>query len=538
MSLALVCATTVAAADRSPPEIIATWSGGQVLRGDYDSWRNVEGLEDNPDAIREFIFVQSFAELARKRGAESDIRVKLGIEIARRRSLGKALQDRAVAAVKVTDEEIEALRLAHPEAFTQPRKLLLRTVYKKLGDDPVSISAVRAQMQAIHQKLLDGADFTEIARRESESQSRFKDGSIGFVDPDEMPTAIGEAVRGLISGAISKLVESGGAVMFFLCDKVKDAAKPTADEVRAKLRKNLTQIRKKEAEQLLGENLLESADIEINPESEGTVLRVGDYRLDAKSLVVLMKIKIPTSSPSDWDDGARRKLLRNWAIGWLEDRRASALGLDKSAPSAEILRWQPTQVLARDELVRRIDKTLEPPTAEAMRRHFTGNANRYREPERTRLSTIQFGMLSPKKGAEVARLLVARAELAEKQINSGDLSFADAARRYSTAPFAARGGDAGTLTRPQIGALGSVAKKAISELKLGEHTGLLRLRSGLWMFEVHAREPARKQTFTEASAAIKRELRDEQVKALEVRLREELWARSKININPVQPAKD
>jgi parvulin-like peptidyl-prolyl isomerase len=531
LSLALSCCAAAVAADPSIPEIVATWNGGSVSRSDYDSWRRTQNLEDSPDSIREFIFVQHLAAMAQKRGAQNETRVKIENEIARRKILSAALHEHAFAAIKITDDEIEKLRLQYPSAFMRPRKLMLRDIYKKLGDDPGAADSIRAQMESLRQQLIDGADFGEIARRESESQSRFQDGRLGFIDPDKLPPGIADAVRGLAPGKFSELVENDGATMFFYCEQIKEGEIPSAEEVRAKLRANLTRMRKKEVEETLGKNLLDSAKVEVNPASTETVLRVGDYRLTAEAFAALMKIKVPTSTPADWDDKARRKLLRNWAIGILEEKRSVELGIDKSVSTAEALRWQPLMVDARSELVHRIDKELTPPGSEALHRHFVENAKRYRMPEQIKLGVIEFGKPS-KKDLTATKLLVARARTAERQIESGEISFADAARRYSIAPSASRGGDAGTLNRWQIGSLGALAGKAIAQRKPGEHTGLLNLESGLWMFEVRGREPARRMTFDEAKSAIMQELRKRQITDLEKRIREEQWQRLDIHINP------
>jgi parvulin-like peptidyl-prolyl isomerase len=529
LSLALSCWAPAVAADPPLPEIVATWSGGSVSRGDYDSWRRTESLEDSPDAIREFIFVQHFAAVARKRGAENETRVKIENEIARRKILSAALREHAFATIKITDDEIGKLHLQYPSAFKRPRKLMLRDIYKRLGEDPRVADSIRSQMESLRQQLLDGADFGEIARRESESQSRFQDGRLGFIDPDKLPPGIADAVRGLAPGKFSELVENDGAVMFFYCEQIKEGETPSTKEVRAKLRSNLIRIRKQEVEDRLGEDLQNSAKVEINPVSTETVLRVGDYRLSAEAFAALMKIKVPTSTPADWDDKARRKLLRKWATGVLEEQRALELGIDKSISTAEALRWQPVMVAARSELVHRIDKELTPPRSEALQRHFVENASRYRVPEQIKLGVIEFGKPS-KKDPTAAKQLIARARSAERQIETGEISFADAARRYSIAPSASRGGDAGTLSRWQIGSIGALAGKAIAQHKPGEHTGLLNLESGLWMFEVRGREPARKMTFEEAKAAIKQELRKQQITDLEKRIREEQWQKLAIHI--------
>jgi parvulin-like peptidyl-prolyl isomerase len=530
LSLALTFCTVAVAAESPSPEIVATWTGGSVSRSDYDSWRKVENLEDSADTIREFIFVQHFAAQARKHGAQNDAQLKIENEIGRRKILSAALREQAYAAIRITNDEIEKLRLQYPSAFMRPRKLMLRDIYKKLGDDPGKADRIRAQMKTLRQQLIDGADFGEIARRESESQSRFQDGRLGFIDPDKLPPGVADAVRGLAPGKFSELVENDGAAMLFYCEQIKDGVTPSAEEVRAKLRKNLINMRKKEVESTLGEHLLESAKVEINPASTETVLRVGDYRLSAEAFAALMKIKVPTSTPADWDDKARRKLLRNWAIGILEERRAVALGIDKSVSTAETLRWQPLMVDARSELVHRIDKELTPPGGEALHRHFVENAKRYRVPEQIKLGVIEFGKPS-KKDLTAARQLVARARTAERQIESGELSFADAARRYSKAPSASLGGDAGTLNRWQIGSLGALAGKAVAQRKPGEHTGLLNLESGLWMFEVRGREPARRMSFDEAKASITQELRKQQIAELQSQIREEQWQRLDIHIN-------
>lgn len=494
--------------------VIATWNGGRLERADHDSWRTFHQLEESPDAIRERVFVDSLAALARERGVEQERSFQLELEMLRQQVLIPVLRQRVESAVTVSDEELEILRRSRPEAFSRPRKLRLRNIYKSLGSDPEKI---RARMRKIHGQLLAGADFKELAGLESESQSRFREGRLGFLAPEDLPPKIAAAVRDLTPGQISDLVEHDDGLTIFLCEDVREAKVPTADEVRDKLRKNLLRQRSREAWTGFQAELLKAAAPRIDPASTTTVLTMEGYQLRAEAMVELLALRLPDKELSDLTPAQRQRLLRTWASGVLAVRRAVELGLDRDPELASALRWRHLGALAHRELVRRVDERLRAPSDDELRRHFTANTKRYREPATCDLAVIHFG---GKSDAD-QRQRVQEANDVARRLAAGKLTFEEAARRHSTHPSAATGGAIGWRNRVQIAAWGPVVSNALRQLEPGQQSGLLNLESGLWIFELRGQRDERLLSFEEVEDQVRQQVRNQQIRELESAVREE-----------------
>jgi len=518
----LACAAAVAepGGDSAP---VATWHGGSLSRADYQSWLEFQGVEDSPEAIRELVLVQTLAAISREKGLDQEPRMRLEVEALDQRLLVPALRREVLAGVKVSDQEVEALYRQNPQAFQGPRKLRLLNLYKRLGTTPDGAAAVRGRMAVLHRQLLEGADFETLARRESESQTRFRGGHLGYVDPDALPPAVSAVVRDLKPGQISPPVEHGDGVTIFLCEEVRAARTPNPDAVREKIR---TQLARRQGRQRWAEVealLLATGAPRLTPDSPKTVLEMSDYRMSAEDLATLVAMRLDGKKPTDLDRAQREKLLRDWAQGVLNVRHAIALGLHQDPRIAAALRWQRLRLLANRELVRRVEARFQPPTEEVIRAHFAAHRKRYQELASYDLSLIHFrgeDDLDAGPGSASAER-IAQAETVVHRIETGELSFEEAARRYSIHPSAAQGGRIGWLPQRQAVAWGATGIHALRQLEPGQQSGLLHLESGLWLFHLHARREARPLSFEDAREQIQQELGQQRVTALESALREE-----------------
>lgn len=507
-----------AAAQQTSTDVVATWRGGSLTRGEYDSWRTYRGLEDSPGTIRELVFVHSMATAGETRASADadDLRTRLELEVVRRNLLLAPLRDRIEATATVRDEEVEDLLRAHPEAFHQARRLLLRNLYKRLGKGGEA-GGVRARMEEIHHRLREGADFETLARTESESQTRFRGGRLGFVTADELPPPVAEAVRDLEPGEISAVVEYGNGLSIFRCDEVREARDPTRADQRAKVHARLLRQRRKQVWADFIDALWEAAETELHPASETTVLEMEGYRLTAAGLSVLFELQGRDAVLGELDTSAVESFLRTWGREVLAVRRAIELGLDREPEIAAALHWKRIEARAHRELVRRIDARLGEPGEKELRRFFAAEPERFRHPPSYEIAVLRF----PLGEGATRRERVEAARRVERRLAGGELTFAEAARRHSNHPTAAAGGYLGWIPRSRAVAWGPVVTSALRQMRPGDRSGLLRLESALWIFELRGERPARAMTFEEAEPQITRELRRQQIRRLERRVREE-----------------
>lgn len=523
----LLASALLACAQSSKPDgLLAVWDGGQLDHETYRDWIGLQGVEPGPETIRNLAIIRSLAEAARERGVADSPSVELAAEAAWQRILLPALDRYLDSRVEISDAEIEALAREHPDAFEQPRKLLLRGIYKRLSDQPHERRALREQMQALRAQVVNGADLAALAAAESESQNRFRDGNLGYVDPQSLPPAVREKVEALGVGDISPLIEHGGGLAFYACEGIRPASRPGPEDLRNRLRQNLFRQRRGELGQQLTDEL--SNRVAVSPDDDPALI-VGDYALPAGWFDALVRQRLPERDPDSLDPRQRRRLLAEWGQRVAMADRAEALGLAETEPQAAALRWRREEVLATDELRFRVDQRLQSPAEDDLRELFEQQRDRLRLPGAYRLAAIQFADSADKLNA--ATLAQARQTLAG--VDDGSLDFAAAAREFSTHSSADRGGDLGWLTRQQLGAIDIRLLRPVRELSPGENTGLVYSKSGLWVVKLLEHRDPRPMTFEQAREALERTFRQQQIERLQVEVREQHQAGINLEIRPI-----
>jgi len=506
--------------------VLATWSGGTLLRADHESWRAAHNVDEGPEAIQEQVFVESLAAATRERGVGSDRRLQFMLQAARQRVLTRALKSRVLATHPVTDAEVEQTVREQPAAFQQPRKLRLRTIYLRSDPSPAARQAARERMAGIRRRLLEGTPFEEIARDESESQSRFRDGDLGYLAPEDLPPPVAEAVRELLPGELSDAVEHGEGISIFRCEEIRAPKEPGPEELRRKVRAVLERHRARTTWASFEQELLDSASAQLDAESPTAPLVMDGYQLSAEDFEALIALHRSGDQGTDLDAGGRDGVLRYWAIDVLAARRAEALGLDEDPAVSAALRWRVLDVLAKAELVRRVDERLGEPDEASLRALYDAHPQRYAGPEMLDVALIHFGADDGPDRREVVR----RAQEVARQLDHGEIGFDAAARLYSQHHSASVGGRIGWRTRTQVGQWGPIQARVVRQLEPGERSGVVRTDSGLWMFELRARRPAPPPSFDTAREKLLADWKKLRIRELEVVVREEQLARVDLEI--------
>ena len=566
-----VCSAVASDTDDSP--VLATWNDGKITQDELASWQAFQtrgrkagsvaagpaseapqsaetsqasqesasedaagpaaGSEPGPseESLRELAFWKILAASAEEAHLDTTPRVRFAIEATRQAILAPILRDEIVSKVTVSDDEVEALRKAHPEAFHRPRKLKLRNIYLRFTT-PDQAPAIRRHMEEIHQELENGASFADLAEQESESQSAPRGGAIGWVDPEKLPPAVTAAVRGLKPGEITPPVEHGEGISLFLCEEVREGHVPSADEVRTKIRTQLERTSRRKAWDDFEQSLLDKAAPKIDPEASTTVLSLPGYHLSADDFAVLVKA-IPAGAVVTPNAQQRKSILETWARHVVEVQRAIELGLDQRPDVARALRWKRLETLAQAELARRLQEMLPEPTEKELHAEYESRRRKLTEPGAFDLEAIFFG----KAEGEGGRALVERATKVVQQIASGELSFGDAARKYSKLPSAAAGGALGWVTTRQVALWGPTVSGAIRNLEPGQTTELLHRESGLWVYALLGTREARSLPFEEVEPQLHKMWAEKQVPDLAATLRRQELERAGFALHPADAPK-
>lgn len=498
-------------------KVIACYRGGSISSAEYDGFLRSEGREpsDQVDigAVRQIAIMKTFAAAAEERGADQDLAPKLD-EI-RRVKLSNALEKHVGAEVTVSQAEVEAIRRDYPEAFVKARKLLLYNIFKSAPTGGTATATIRTTMEDIHRQLETGIDFSELARRESESQTRFDGGRIGFVEPNQLAPPIAAVAKGLIEGQVSEVIEHPGGFTILKCQSIRESTRPSEEEVREKIRINLRRqvVKRNWSDYLKG--LLDEAQPEYDlsvvraeDNEEAAIVRFSGRWLTVGEVRTVAAARGSTRSLENYSNEQLQALIQDHLLQRLCADRAVSLGL-QSADIENKLRWRRLVLLGEMEgefLARQQVAPIEQDEVVAV---FEANRSNFEQPKQWKVAVIRFGV--PETGQIVDRLADAGSVL--ERIRRGEISFGDAARSVSDHPSALRGGELGWLRDAQVASLGPRVLPLVKELGPGETSEIVRFEDGLWIFELLDSRESRLLDFSEAEAEVRAALEKQRMKS-------------------------
>ena len=125
----------------------------------------------------------------------------------------------------VSEEEVRAYYARNRERFRAGRRWRVRQIVARTEDEAEKLRA----------KLLQGASFEEVARRESQGPEREKGGDLGFFESGELPESIEAVVKYLDEGEISRVVGSPSGYHLFQVTERRSAGIRTMDSVREEI---------------------------------------------------------------------------------------------------------------------------------------------------------------------------------------------------------------------------------------------------------------------------------------------------------------
>lgn len=515
------------------PELAATYKGGRITADEYRSWLASSQLEDDPAQRRSRLGQIAMARVLSAdlvaRGGDREPAVAGQLADLEDRVLGQALERHLLREVRVTDAEVEQALRENDADRHHPRRVQLANLFKRVpaGASAAERQAVRSRIEELRRQILAGADFAELARRESDSQTRFRGGRMGVASPGQLPPELERVAFQLGQGQVSEVLEHPEGFTLLKCLFIFPERTMPVDEARHKLRAHLESAADdRHREEVLKAALVRRplvvelpAEAIRSAEPARVIARFGERVVTAGDLDRWLG-GAGRAGEIELGDDALRSVLLERARLHAGARRAAELHLDAAAEVGAQLAWGRLRILATEEMGRRVRDAFQKPTDEELRARFESSRQRRVQPVRFRASVLRFGWdeLPPP-----ARFRKAEAVLA--RVRAGGLSFEQAVRELSTHPSSSRGGDLGWLTSRGLAYLGPSVVATIKQLEVGAVGPLVQQDDALWAVRLTGREPERPQTFEEARRDLQRELGNERAQSIQKRIEDELLAR-------------
>jgi parvulin-like peptidyl-prolyl isomerase len=101
-----------------------------------------------------------------------------------------------------------AMTLLGPGPARNPEIWLFQIVVKADKSDPDDIERAQEKIENLYKQLADGAEFQELARRNSEAQNSREGGDMGWMGEGVLPPVLDENAFGLTPGYLSEIIKS------------------------------------------------------------------------------------------------------------------------------------------------------------------------------------------------------------------------------------------------------------------------------------------------------------------------------------------
>jgi parvulin-like peptidyl-prolyl isomerase len=200
-------------------------------------------------------------ELARQKVTEDLLRIRLERDLVLQKYIEQQFSDK----VKVTDIDMMTYYESHLELLKQPA--LVRVSHILIQTDPkwekARIQEAKQKIESIQNKLKKGQDFAALAREHSDGTARTNGGDMGYVRAGQLGNQFEKAVFALKPGTVSDIIKADNGFHLFKVTDKKVETILSYDSVKERIRQALLQEKIKQAADLYGKKLRETAKVEI-----------------------------------------------------------------------------------------------------------------------------------------------------------------------------------------------------------------------------------------------------------------------------------
>ena len=172
--------------------------------------------------------------------------------------------------VSVNEPEIEKYYQEHIAEYTEPSKVRLREVVVRF-DASSEFEAVD-KAKRLHEDLVQGASFAEVARLHSDSSTRDAGGDLGFFEKGELAEPLNEAAFNLAPGEMSEVLRMGSAFYIVKVEEKTEEQTLPVEDVRKTIADSIYQEKVQEQSKKYITTLREQAIIviQLDPKPKGT----------------------------------------------------------------------------------------------------------------------------------------------------------------------------------------------------------------------------------------------------------------------------
>ena len=234
----------------TPEQIDAQFKGQQkdLLRGMIDQSLMVQRAKDMNINV-EADLTKRLDEVRQQNGLATIDELQKGVEASglswedykttiRNGLLQKEVVQREVGSrVDITTEELQQYYDAHKQEFTLPERVVLYEISMSTeGKSPEEMAAVRAKVEGLRTSVLNGDDFSRVARLYSQGSTAKDGGALGTFKRGELSPQIEDIVFQLKKYQLTDVIQTRTGFEFLLVEDHLEAGLQDIDKVQTQIR--------------------------------------------------------------------------------------------------------------------------------------------------------------------------------------------------------------------------------------------------------------------------------------------------------------
>lgn len=517
----------------TPPAdpVLASFGAQSITQSDVDAFFVAgAGRQREPrEILRDMALTATLAQAAENFGLDTEPVLAMQLRRLADRPWIRTLESKVRADNEPTEEAVAEYLDDNRSKLEKPRKIRLWNIFKRSPSNASKAQrgTVRDQMQAIHQRLLSGEDFGAIAKLESEAVNRFRGGKMGAVPPGQLKKAVDDIAFALAEGETSPIIDVGEGFVILRNAGFVEATTMSEEDALERIRSAMRRWNYEAAWEALRAELFAADGVVFDDDAVAAATAETEIGRISGDIVTYGEIDRFARSqgageqPARLTDARIRSVFLAQAFGRLAAARSRELALEPAPERSSEVHWRQQKLLADAEIERQAQAAMTKISEQEALAFFEAHPKFFALPAQALISLFQRRLDEGDKQTVGAQTAVARQAL--ERIQSGEISFADAARELSQHPSAAAGGDIGWKPRRWAAALGPNVLNAFDKLEPGQMTDVVR-QDHLWILQLRDRREGRAQTFDEVREQARWGVEQERLKALSAELKAEALA--------------
>jgi len=121
----------------------------------------------------------------------------------------KVIQQEVGSRLDIGQDEVKQYYDAHKDEFNRPEQVDLGEIFLGTeGKSPEEIAAIRIKTEDLHNRLVKGEDFTELAKRYSEGSTAKEGGDLGTFERGQLSPQLEDVVFKLQKGQVTDVIQT------------------------------------------------------------------------------------------------------------------------------------------------------------------------------------------------------------------------------------------------------------------------------------------------------------------------------------------